>query len=340
MEYDICKLDTINSLALARELMALDVKEPFTFNARMDWVRPFGMLYTASALKWFRGMYPSIPFNMNLNLSKSCITYAGHMGFFKAISEKIQMGKLPGEAYGNSNYIPILEINFEQMLRDEIAKGNYSEFGEMIEKESARLALVLTRQKNELHSILTYLIREILRNIADHSEQKRAWVCGQYWSDNTAEVAILDEGIGIRNSLRRNKEHKKYIKQDDEAIKWAIKAGISQAFNPRKKNRKEDIWSNSGFGLYMVNEICKELRGSFTLATGERYLNRTPDGNTRYGDTNFQGTAVRIGIPTNEITNGRDIIQRIAKQGEEQAKLIRNAFKQASTPSKGLITDL
>ena len=49
-----------------------------------------------------------------------------------------------------------------------------------------------------MQKLMTYLIREILRNIPEHAESHKAWICGQYWSDNTAEIAILDEGIVLK----------------------------------------------------------------------------------------------------------------------------------------------
>ena len=64
---------------------------------------------------------------------------------------------------------------------------------------------------------MTYLIREILRNIPEHAEESSAWICGQYWNDQTAEIAIVDEGIGIKKSLQRNSIHRAYA-TDDESV--------------------------------------------------------------------------------------------------------------------------
>jgi len=340
MRYEISKLETLNALDFAKELGELKVDEPFTFYANMKWVRPFGMLLAASAIKQFRNKYADIPFNVKLSSAGNSIDYAGHMGFFKSISEKIDVGKMPGEASGNDNYIPITELDLHQIHREEIENGHFIGMGDTIEKESSRLAKILSRSNKEIHALLTYLIREILRNIPEHSDSYKAWICGQYWSDGMAEIAIVDEGIGIKNSLQQNATHRKYIKTDEDALKCAIKAGISQAFQPEKVNKSDDPWANSGFGLYMASEICKELGGSFCLATGNKYINIHSDGKTRIGDTDFRGTAVKIAISTSEISNSQAIISKIAKHGEEQAKTIRNAFKKASLPSKGLITDL
>lgn len=117
---------------------------------------------------------------------------------------------MPGEASGNDNYLPITELDFHTMHRKEIDKGNLIEMGNLIESESEKLSKILSRNNKELQTLLTYLLREILRNIPEHSNSTKAWICGQYWTNNTAEIAIIDEGIGIKNSLQKNVVHKKY----------------------------------------------------------------------------------------------------------------------------------
>ncbi|URN84963.1 ATP-binding protein [Acetobacterium wieringae] len=337
---EIPALETLKALKFAKDLDELIVDEAFTFNANMKWVRPFGMLLTACSIKQFREKHIDIPFNFECYTTNKSISYASHMGFFKSISERLEIGKEPGEAMGNDNYIPITEINTNQILKDEVSKGRMIEMGDAIELKASELAKIVSRDNKEFHSLLTYLIREILRNIPEHADCNKAWICGQYWRDGTAEIAIVDEGIGVLNSLRRNVIHREYIRNDEEGLKYALKAGISQAFQPSKSNASNNPWANSGFGLYMVSEICKELQGSFCLASGEKYLNINCDGSTSIGNTAFKGTAVKITVSTNALQRSQDIINKIAKQGEGQARTIRNAFKKASMPSKGLIENL
>ena len=60
----------------------------------------------------------------------------------------------------------------------------------------------------------------------------------------------------------------------------------------------------------------------------------------KYRQTNFRGTAIRMRVPSKKISNAQTIISQIATQGELDAKTIRNAFKNASMPSKGLMSEL
>lgn len=245
MRYEIPKLETLESLNFSKKLSELEVDNPFTFCDNMKWVRPFGMLFAAIAIKQFRNKYENIPFNIECNTIMDGISYAGHMGFFKSISEKLNIGKMPGEAFGNDNYIPISELDLNQIHKKEIENGKFILMGDAIEIESSRLAKILGRHNKEMNMLLTYLIREILRNIPEHSNCHKAWICGQYWSDGMAEIAIVDEGIGIKSSLQKNNIHRNYIKTDKDALEYAIKAGISTAFHPAIKNKSNSLWDNS-----------------------------------------------------------------------------------------------
>lgn len=341
MEITVPELNTENALAFADIINKIDVDsvDEMCFIANMKWVRPFGMLLTSAALKRLRNKHPSIHFRMQCDENRNGVSYAAHMGFFKSISESLPLGNLPGAAIGNDNYLPITKLNLIQIHDAEIAAGEYSSLGDCIERESRRLAQIICRSNIEMQALMTYLIREILRNIPEHANESTAWICGQYWADHTAEIAIVDEGIGIKNSLRRNIVHQEYITDDASALSYALKAGISQAFDPRRGNRSHDEWANSGYGLYMVSEICKELNGTFCIASGEKYI-RVENNTVAFGSTHFEGTAVKMTFSTNRLTSSHEIIQHIASRGEQEARTIRNAFKNASHPSKGLILQL
>ncbi len=188
--------------------------------------------------------------------------------------------------------------------------------------------------------MLTFLIREILRNTPEHANINTMWVCGQYWkSYELAEIAIVDEGIGIYESITKNAAHKEYIKDNATALQWALKAGISEAFRPSSKQRSRDEWANSGFGLYMVSEICRHLNGSFCIISYGNYMLIDNHG-IKAGETSFKGTAIRIRVPSKKIASAQNIISEIASRGETEARTIRNAFKIASTPSRGLMLEL
>lgn len=338
MRYCIKNMKMTDALVFSEQLKELESMESVEFNFSGRWkVRPLGMLVIGAIIRNYRTKYPNNDFKISGYEDKS---YLGTMGFFKYISPQLEIGKFPGESKGSDNYIPITAIKFNELKEDNYKKGNYAVMGDLIEKESGRLAKVISRDNTELHKLLTYLIREILRNTHEHAKTDTSWICGQYWpSYNEAEIGIIDEGIGIFESLALNAAHKKYITDNKSALQWALKAGISESFRPSKKDGGNGEWANSGYGLYMASEICKYLHGSFLLMSYGNYI-LIEDGKTQMGETSFEGTAIRMFIPTNNINNAKDIISHIANKGENESRKIKNAFKKASVPSRGLIDEL
>lgn len=290
---------------------------------------PFPMLVIGASIRYCREQNKNFRFYIYGAEGKS---YPGTMGFFKYISERIDFGLSPGEANGSNNYIPITLINFNDH------RLGIEETEKQIEIKSDKLATVIDRGNKELHEVLTYLIRESIRNIPEHAKTNNVWVCAQGWpSKEIAEIAIVDDGIGIYKSIIGNAAHKYYIDDNAHALEWSLRAGISEAFRPSKKqNSYNDVWENSGFGLYMVSEICKYLNGRFCIASYGNYIVIDKDGVYK-GETSYKGTAINIRLPIKEIDNAQDIIDLIATHGEKQARTIRNAFKHASKPSRGLI---
>lgn len=342
MEIIVPNLKLNDSLEFLNELHQITLSDEsevcfnFSHSNKFD---PLPMLIVGSSIRQFRNIYPDIRFRITEPVTLGC-GYGKNMGFFKYISPKLQIGKMPGEAQGSENYIPITCIDINELQHSESAYDNktYISAEDAIEAESGKLAEIIDRGNLELHILLTYLIREMIRNTPEHANTEKVWICGQYWpSYKLAEIAISDEGIGIYQSMTQNAIHKNYILDNESALKWSLKAGISESFSPLSKyHNDDDHWSNSGFGLYMASEICKKMNGSFCLISYGNYV-LIDNTNSKYDKTYYNGTAVRIRISTDKILNAHEVINQIALQGEREAHKIKNAFKHASKPSKGLM---
>lgn len=338
MVYTLPEFVINEALTLENELNQLVPNPDFTFDfSKVRNFEPLPMLMMGAIMRRYRKKFPENKFFVSGLWDK---TYAGTMGFFKYVSPDLDFGKEPGEASGSSNYIPITRISVPQLREQARSSGMFLPDGTIIEREASRLAKVLARENKELQLLLTYLIREILRNTPEHACTEEMWICGQYWnSRRVAEIAIIDEGIGIYESIRKNRMHREHITDNASAIQWAIKAGITQAFAPSQRQKDDDEWANSGFGLYMVSQICKSLNGNFALISNGNFLHSNNHG-ISIGNTSFHGTAIRIRIPSQNVLDAKRLIADICKQGESEAKLIRNAFKKASRPSRSLMDDL
>lgn len=336
--YILPKFDLTSVFDAISKLEHIIPEEEFVFdftNVRV--CDPLPMLLVGAGIRRFTEKHPNTYFAArNFNH----MSYAGTMGFFKYMAPKINIGKRPGEAKGSNSYIPITEINVSKLSSEMYDQGIYLPLGNIIERKAATLSQVVDRGNPELHKLLTYLLREIIRNIPEHAHTNTLWVCGQYWPTyELAEIAIIDEGIGIYKSLTNNATHRQYINNNAQALQWALKAGISTTFRPSYSPKDDDTWTNSGFGLYMVSKICKELNGSFCIASHNDYIIMGKNDEV-YGKTFFNGTAISLRISTKGILNAQNILNKLSEEGEAEAKTIRTAFKSASTPSKGLMEQL
>ena len=337
MKIKIPRLSTSNAVSFCHSLPLSESADIYYFDvSEVNNYEPLPMLLTAAAIRQFCAERELSPTDIQLRFTENGdYQYACHMGFFQ--SAGFPQGNAPGEAPGSSTYIPLTKLNIRDMQREAYASGELLDRGDLIERKSDELARVLAQHNTELQKLLRYLIREAIRNVPEHADTNEVWVCGQYWHNrDLAEIAILDEGIGVCESLKKNHVHNSYITNNEEALRWAIKPGVSVAFNPARGQRSDDVWANSGYGLYMISEICKATGGWFTFVSGEDCL-RAYTNDTRLYGAHFKGTALGIRIKPSNVRSYQALIDAVRTSGEDTAKTIKNAFKEASTPSKGLM---
>ncbi len=107
--------------------------------------------------------------------------------------------------------------------------------GSVIHEECERLAKMLTRSAQmKVNAPLAYCLREVIRNVFEHAETDRCAFCAQRWPDGTVELAVIDQGRGIRHSL----EKKMQLESDEEALSAAMRPGVSSKLS----NDPNDPW--------------------------------------------------------------------------------------------------
>lgn len=314
------RLDLTGALQTTAALRSLPMAERYKLNfADVRFFEPFGMLFFATILRQFRLANADTKFTADGYKQHS---YAAHMGFFQTFG--LDFGKVPGEAVGSSQYVPISQLLFDELRRDALRK--HEDERETIERRSMELASILIRETSgPLHETLTYSLREIFRNVLEHSGANAVWYAAQHWPEKgLVELCILDEGIGISGSLRRNPHLT--ISSDRDAIGLALLPGISGvAFKggPRQRN---DPWANSGYGLFMTSQLC--LRGGNFLAISGEGGVKLIDEHEESFDCSFNGTAVRLQFRTDRIRELgdsleelRDLGARIAGDLKQQANI-------------------
>lgn len=299
---------------------------------------PFGMLLVGASLRQFIHRNPQSERFISFNKDDSACRYAGHMGFFKSISEKIDYGKSPGEAVGSATYFPITCIDL-RVLRERAWRDNISS-QQQIQNTAEKLSSVLARNNDSLKETLTYVFREIIRNTEEHSNADFVWVCAQYWpSYQLVEIGLLDEGIGIKRSLKSNRHFTKAIKSDEDALKLCILPGITEAY---KRQDDYGLWANSGYGLYIAKELCAKIGeyGHFLIVSGSSCLSyKTHARITEQAimPASLKGTAICLRFSTKNISRFEAIRNSIIAQGQNDASHINQAIRKASYSSGALI---
>ena len=288
----------------------------------LEYSYPFSMLVIGSGIRQLVSNRKKLGLNtyvINIDGRHDVHSYLSHIGFFDYIN--LPIGKKMGEAKGSRKYIPIKKLHKSTLIA--LTSPPYIMLRHVILNESKQLAkLILTdNSDNETERILSYCIREIIRNVFEHSRCDECYIFGQRWYDGSVEIAIIDEGIGIRKSL----SEKYNISSDEEAIKLALEPGVSRII----KFDQDNINDNSGFGLYILKRIGDDF-GWFTIGSGEFQLSLEKNKDFAYS-TFFQGTYV--GLHLNSIPeNFSQKLDEIIHDGEVEAYIMgRNITASSSS---------
>lgn len=237
------------------------------------------------------------------------IGYLSHVGFFDFLG--LNYGNLIGSARGSNTYIPISEISESHLF------NTYSEYKatlqDFIEEEAQKLTRILLKSSERTQNflIITYSIREAIRNALEHSETGVCYVCAQSWNNGKAQIIIMDEGIGIYKSLQQAN-----IKNLDNNnfLRLAIEPGVSRTNN---LSALENIHDNSGYGLYVLYHVARSF-GRLVISSSQKYLVVTKDKKEFEGSFSHTGTLIALTFESYP-NDSRDIINMIVQSGEEEA---------------------
>lgn len=265
--------------------------------------------------------------------------YPSNMGFYTACGFDVPNFDSPGGA----NYYPITRFDVVQ-LRARAAELKIP-IGAHVNVTVGRLAYLITHKTSgELFYTVKYCLREILRNVAEHSQSDHLLVMGQYWPEtNKVELAVLDRGIGLRAALSKNSKFSG-IKSDRDAIRIALLPSTSgtKVYDASESLHEEDAegeWGNSGFGLYVTSQMARRT-GSFTIASCDARLEITGN-QKRYGAFFLSGTLVSIKMDLGLLGRLEPALKQISDRGEAIAKrfLTSGAEVLASAASRLIMKD-
>lgn len=288
----------------------------------LEFVYPFSTLLIAAGLNEFithrRAHGLAIP--SAIYGSSKGVKYLMHLGFFQFVG--INRGRQTNIDPGSSRYLPITIITRPELEQ----AGNGNGWQEHMQPYAQRLAEVLFPDEGEVEQadMLKYCLREIIRNVFEHARIDRCVAVAQRWSNGFSEVAIIDRGVGILESLRESHP----VTTVEQAIEQALRPGISRLGAQAQSGE----WGNSGFGLYVLSELGRR-QGDFAIATNERLCHITQTG-TAWLDIPFSGTAVKLKIYTGDAEYFPNLLQQIVQAGEAIAAHDARTIKSASETSK------
>lgn len=289
-------LNALNAIKFNARLYGLLGADGYCFDfTDLKFAKPFAMLFLAQAIREFLKKHNSNDTCKALIGSEgramNACSYMAHMGFFRDAG--INYGKDTGEAPGGTNYIPMTEIIFQELFDT----NKYQQEQVVLETKSKELASILVQTDiGDAYEVLSYCIRETLRNAFEHSKSDRVRICAQYWpSCNKAQIAILDSGIGVLTSLKENFQFDDLV-YDIDALERAVMPAVTS--KPLSSNNY-DHWGNSGFGLYMLKRICKDS-GSFLMSSNQAAIN-IERSQSAWRHAGLNGTSLKVEIDLNKL---------------------------------------
>ncbi|KAB7683161.1 hypothetical protein GBN23_02995 [Plesiomonas shigelloides] len=299
----------------------------------MGRIEPFAMVYVAKHIRDFNRKNKTTIVKCTGHKNKG---YAANMAFFRAFG--LKHGREPNCKDGNESFVPFTILRIQTIV-DEASK-EWKDAQDIIEKRSEHLAKILSREEDgKLVDALTFSIREIMRNVFEHSQSRSIEYCAQYWPTyHKVEIAIVDNGIGLRNSLSANPFIQ--VQCDSDAIQQALMPAISSKNFKGARINRNDPWHNSGFGLYMISRICR-LGGNFLICSGDHGISLSEHGKQHIElGHRIHGTAVRMVLNTSKLTDLSQMLSKFRDEGYEIAKEIKGVgMYTASAASQMLSRD-
>lgn len=244
---------------------------------------------------------------LGIDPNKTVHSYLMHLGFFDFIH--MDDGNRVGEARGSSRYLPITRITVPSF---DPTVTTLAEWHGQIMEQSRRLAGVLAGSYDDSEELRTYAysIREIIRNVFEHSGATECYLCGQRWINRHAEIAIIDEGCGISQTISQSYQ----VNDDADAICTALLPGASRV---NELPEQENIYGNSGFGLYVLSSLAASF-GWFAIGSGHARVIGFNNTERILQPFSFEGTFFGMHLST-QPHSFRAVLDDIISVGEEEA---------------------
>lgn len=273
---------------------------------------PSAMLVAGSKIReWvtYRSQNGYLSRPAGIDSQRSVHSYLMHLGFFDFIY--MDEGNRVDQVRGSIKYLPISRVSIPPF---DPYTGNVHEWHKSIFEKSKKLAGILAGSYDDSEElrVYSYSIREVIRNVFEHSGASECFICGQRWWNGRVEIAILDEGVGILNTLKDSHD----IHDDLHALKLALTAGVSRT---NSLSEQENVFGNSGFGLYVLSNLAASF-GWFALGSGAGRVIGYQNTVRLVEKFSFSGTFFGMRLNT-QPRNFRAVLNEIIAEGESESGL-------------------
>ena len=244
------KLDSNTFDDLLRNGNPFDDGAPVFDLSGIEFISPAGMaqLAAASAMLSSKGTRPSI-----LIGDPSVRSYLSRAGFAAAVAGAAEiLPELPDYAFSH--------LRGSNPLLLELTKlETASQLPRMLDQVVWVLRHTLKYKKEDAFDVAT-AVSEVTQNTFDHNSRACGYVAMQVYGRGEKrflEIGIADSGVGLFTTLRRNTKYQCNITSDEDAIRYAVKLGVSEHQDPTR-----------GTGLHHLLEITYKHEGAVQIRSG------------------------------------------------------------------------
>ncbi len=157
--------------------------------------------------------------------------------------------------------------------------------------------------KNTAES-LSCMLLELLENCFAHAAIEtglHGLVCAQPWSNGKlAQIALVDSGIGIRNSLGQNPELRSRL-DGENCCELATQYGITG--KPEK--------GHTGYGLTLARDLIEQNGGNLIIISkSELFQSCEKKGQKQYCELPWHGTLIIMELNTDRALDSADVFNK------------------------------
>jgi hypothetical protein len=265
---------------------------------RLKWIDPSGAVIFLETIENLREKGVLAQFEPLTDTWRPAISYGLTMGILQKLGLSTISSNEEGETYLAPRKIHRTEV-YDFLKREEKQMEYYFEY---ISGKISKKVLRFNHwdYDERLKELFIYVVRELIRNIFDHSEADYFYYGSQYIpSTSIVEMVIADRGVGLKATVPFDIEERWFNKDTtEEAIKRAFTPGITARSNHGYASQD---YMNSGFGLAIVKSIISEAGGILSLATSDKAITFITN-EQHVENCNIKGTIIRIRVDLEKLS--------------------------------------